>query len=584
MSHYAELDQEIVALGNGAASGISRADATVFVHALRKLAAQGAPAPDADLAEHATEVATGEEASPAEAAMHTQAGVPDESGHLEGEFAVPLDQVVMTLAQIVSNSMRQHTAYSFYGEMMRDLGRGELAELFDEQGKDEMKEMKYFLRRMSVLHPGGVPIPVAPTPEPSADVSVALRYLIAGEQQAIVLFKTLHSMLGDNPMKYTIEQTMTDAQEHLDRLWQYMPATEAPKQASAKIASVITRMKLAARTGAETALGQALQQGVEKPTVSKQASPQRPSPSPGAIPVGQPGTEPLSTVIGREALLQQAQLMNENQDLRARMDQAAQQQLMAQQQLESLGAENENLQMQAMQASDQAQMATEQAQLSSEQAAAQADAKMRLAIRVQQLRQNLADIVSADPVQEEGVGFGEQAGPGSVATSSQQNQMAQQAAAMDPTGGAGGAPTQEAAEEQQQAANAQQEAQQQTAQAQQKTKADSSKPKSKGGTTVSVKTSGMPSLVKKPLVEAGHAIGEGIGQHLEQAGSDAMRGGLKTLKERVRAYGKNPKVVGGAALAAGGYVGAKAHGIKKQHERDRTQKDILKAVQSMANR
>jgi bacterioferritin (cytochrome b1) len=538
----------------------------VFIHALRKLAAQDAPAPDADLIEHTVKVVRGEKASPAEAAMHTQAGVPDETGRLEGKFAVPLDQIVMTLAQIVSNSMRQHTAYAFYGEMMRDLGRGELAELFDKQGQDEMNEMKYFLRRMSVLHPGGVPIPVAPTPEPSADVMVALRYLIAGEQQAIVLFKTLHSMLGDNPMKYTIEQMMTNAQEHLDRLWQYMPVTEASTQASNKIASVITRMKLAARA-------RALQRGVNKSAAS---SVQRPSVGFGAVPVSQYGADPFNMVVGREALLQQAQLMNENQDLRARLDQAAQQQLMAQQQIESLSAENENLQMQAMAASEQAQMAAEQAQRFSEQAAAQADAKMRLAIRVQQLRQNLADIVSADPVQEEGVGFGEQAGPGNIATSSQQNQAAQQDAAMDPTGGFGVAPTQEAAREQQQAINAQQEAVQQTAQAQQKTEMDILKKDT-------MKTSGVPSFADKSFISAGQAIGKGIGQHLEQAGSNALRKGLNTLKEQIRAYSKNPKVIGGTALAAGGYIGAKVHGIKKQQERDQVQKEILKAIQSMAN-
>jgi bacterioferritin (cytochrome b1) len=579
MSHYDELDHDITTLGvPRAAPGISHADATVFLHAMRKLAAAGAPAPDADLAEHTVEVATGEEASPAEAAVHTQVGAPDETGHLEGEFAVPLEQVVMTLAQIVSNSMRQHTAYAFYSEMMRDLGRGELAELFEEQGDGELKEMHYFLRRMGVLHPGGVPIPVAPTPEPSADVSVALKYLIAGEQQAIVLFKTLHSMLGENPMKYTIEQVMTDAQEHLDKLWQYMPATAAPKPAAAKIASVLAKMKVAA--------------------------PAHPTPAPGAIPVGAPGTEPLGTVLSRESLLQQAQLMAENQDLRTRMDQAGQQQLMTQQHMESLGAENENLQAQAMQASDQAQMATEQAQLSSEQAAAQADAKMRLAIRVNQLRQTLADIVSADPVSEEGVAFGEAAGPGSVATSSQQNAMAQEAAAMDPTGGAGGAPTQEAAQQQGEAANAQAEAKKQTDQAQTKTKEDSAKPK---GTQVSVKTAGVVDRlrgavethkqdIKKDLVEQaqhvgdafgksvaphgkelGESMGQGLSKHLSAAGGEAVGSAAKKLKELSR----NPKARAGAALLGTAYVGTKAYGAHKQHKRDQTQERLVKAVERL---
>lgn len=582
-NHYSELDTEILSVERSRGSGISLADATVFLHAMRKIAAEGAPAPDQDLADHATEVATGEEATPEEAAVHTQAGAPDTSGHLEGEFAVPVEQVVQTLAQIVSNSMRQHTAYSFYGEMMRDLGRGELAELFDEQGADEIEEMKYFLRRMSVLMPGGVPIPVAPTPVPSSDVGQALQYLIAGEQQAIVLFKTLHSMLGQNPMKYTVEQIMGDAQEHLDKLWQYMPATPdaAPQQAAAaKVAAVLRKL----------ANVQPAPQGVPTPPEppaapqAQQAAPAQPAAPQQPVPVGPPGSEPLSVVLGREQLLQSAQLMAENQDLRQRADFAAQQQLQQQQAVESLSAENQNLQQQSQMAAEQAHMATEQAQQMSEQAAAQADAKMRLSIRIQQLRQNLADIVSQDPVQEEGVGFGEQAGPGTIATSQQQAAMAQQAAMMDPTGGAGGAPTQEAAEQQTEAANAQQEAQEQTAQAQQKTKEDSSKKpsggKDKGGTTVSVKTSGLVDAVRKPLVGAGHAIGEGIGQHLERAGGDAVRGGVKAVKEMAQ----SPRGLAAAGIGAGALAATKGVQMKKQHDRDVTQKKILAAVERMSNK
>lgn len=445
MNNYDKLEQDLTA---DLVAPVGRADASVFFVGLKKIAA--GPQPDADLSEHAADVAMGNEATPQEGAAATQQGAPDETGHLEGEFAVDLSQVVMTLAQIVSNSMRQHTAYTYYGETMRDVGRGELAELFTDQAKGELKEMKYFLRRMSVLSPGGVPIPVAPTPEPSADVTVALKFLIAGEQQAIVLFKTLHAMLGENPMKFTIESIMTDAQEHLDKLWQYMPATEAPAEqpkAASKIAAAtrILRQKLAA--------------------------PNQPSPQKGDVPVGPPGSEPLGTVLGREAMLQSAQLMNENADLRRRMDQAGQQQVQAQQTIESLGAENEGLQMQAQQSADMAHQATEQAQMSAEQAAAQADAKMRLSIRIQQLRQDLANIVSADPVQEEGVGFGEGqgAGPGTVATSSQQNQMAQEQAAaeqmaaeQDAAGAKGGS---KAKKETAQAQRAQGEAQQQTQQA-----------------------------------------------------------------------------------------------------------------------
>ncbi len=405
--------------------GFNRTDALVFVHALRKIAA----GPDADFVNRAEKVETGEASTPDEAMQRTLAGSPDPTQRYEGDYAVPPEQVVPVLGQIVANSQRQHLAYSFYAEMIRGAGRGDLADLFEEQGAGELKEMSYFLRRLSILAPGGAPIPVAPTPEPTNDIGKALNYLIAGEQQALVLFKSLHSMLGDNPMKYMIEQIMTDAQGHHDKLVQNLPAA-SPKS---KVASVLAKLS-------------------------------------NKVPVGAPGTEPAEVVAQREAVLQQQQLVGENQALRAQLDQAGQVAVGQQQQLESLGAENQNLQAQAQIAGDQAHAATEQAQLNAEQAAAQADAKMRLAIRIQQFRQTLADTVAADPVQEEGVGFGEQAGPGTIQTSSQQNAAAQEAAAMDPTGGVGAAPTQTAAKQQQEAAGAQQEAKKQTAQAQQATK------------------------------------------------------------------------------------------------------------------
>jgi hypothetical protein len=199
-----------------------------------------------------------------------------------------------------------------------------------------------------------------------------------------------------------------------------------------------------------------------------------------------------------------------------------------------------------------------------------------------QFRQTLADIASSDPVGEEGLGFGETAGAGTVATSSQQNQMAQQAAAMDPTMGTGQAPTAEAAEQQGEAANAQADAQKQTQQAQRATAEGAKKPAAGGkpGTTVSVKTSTLLDAVKRPLVGAGHAMGEGIAQHMQRAGSDAVRGGMKAVGEAA----KTPKALAAGGAALGVAAGAKAHSTKKQNDRDKTQKQILEAVQRMGSK
>lgn len=409
MSHYDDLDLDIIATGRPFTERpLSTFDVAVFPTMLRKLAAPGEARPDEDLVKHVRDTQTGEAATPAEAAAHTTMGQPDDTGHLEGEFAVPVEQVVMTLAQIISNSMRQHAAYAYYAEMMRGLGRGGLTELFEEQGEDELQEMHYFLRRMSVLQPGGVTIPPHPTPEPSDDPMIALNFLIAGEQQAIVLFKALHAQLGDNPMKYTIEQVQSDAQEHMDKLWQFMPQGASSKQASAgrKVASAMGRLKRAAEAGM-------------------------------AVPA--PGAEPIEQYLIRDQQLRLQQSEGEKQELGMQLQQmqqmAVQQQMAAEQaqaatQQATMEAEQASQtaavsQQQAAAAQQQTASATEMANQSQQMAAAQAEAKMRLSMRIQQLRQQLADIVSADPVSEE-LGGGQAAGAGAPATPGQQQQSEQQ--------------------------------------------------------------------------------------------------------------------------------------------------------------
>jgi hypothetical protein len=132
----------------------------------------------------------------------------------------------------------------------------------------------------------------------------------------------------------------------------------------------------------------------------------------------------------RTGMMQQA--AQENVALRQELEQsqalieehaqaAEQAQAMAQQTQEDLAqaqAMAQQTQMQAedamAQAQEQAAAAQQEAQLQASEAAAQADGKMRLAIRIQQIRQQLADMASQDPVTEEG----EQADP--ISTSMQQ--------------------------------------------------------------------------------------------------------------------------------------------------------------------
>ena len=111
-----------------------------------------------------------------------------------------------------------------------------------------------------------------------------------------------------------------------------------------------------------------------------------------------------------------AQTMSENQALKGQLqdvggaleehataaEQAGQQAAALEEQLQGAEMQAQETQMQAQQAMAQAQEAQTMAQVSEQNAAQQADGKMRLAIRIQQMRQNLADLASQDPVSEEG--------------------------------------------------------------------------------------------------------------------------------------------------------------------------------------
>ncbi len=627
--HYDDLDDMIFSTGQpGTGNPMSLFDSSMFLHSIRKLAADpGQPAPDADLTNHANAVATGSEASPEQAQADWDAATPDTTGHLEGEFAVPVEQVVTTMAQLTSHELKLQLSYLFYAEMLRGLNR-DMTEVFEEIAEDEIKDAKYFLLRISVLMPGGVPIPVPPSPTPMHDPQQILNQMITGEQQAIVLLKALRAQLGENPMKFTVEQMLSEEQSHLDRLWQFQPPGVPEKQAGAsKIAMASWKIKKAAggdalinslsehqimedphfepkgwngslsqlrqqynaynqgdkrywhkgshglrdqlydnskKASAAAALGGLLVPGIgggvggylgaekgredetairgwagslaggiggailgglagaarhrgepisvaiggilgtyagsalgahfateDLPALPKKAVAGRrksaaaqPIPmqaqSPGATPIPEAGSEPIEHSLLREQGLQLQQNQAEMQDMAARLQQTQGMAAQYQQQAEQAQAQAQQSAQQAEQQGQAAAQAQQQAQASNDtavsaqsQATSEAEAKMRLSMRIQQLRQQLANIASQDPVAEEGLGSGAQAGPGGPVTPQQQQQQAaeqqqaeqqqQQAAEQQQAAQTGGS---RAKAEVQQAQRAQQEAQQQGQQAQ----------------------------------------------------------------------------------------------------------------------
>jgi bacterioferritin (cytochrome b1) len=322
-------------------------------------------------------------------------GEPDTMGVLEGQFAAPVEDVVNTMVSLVGIEMKLQLAYLYYAEMIRGPGRDELSELFQELAEEEAADASYFLRRISVLTSGqGVPMPPVPAPQPLADRESILKQLLAYEQQAIVFLKVLRQQLGDNPMKFTVEEMLTEEQEHIDRLWQHMP-----EAAPTKVAAAMRRIKAAA--AADVVAG-------------AQALPAAPE-----VVIQQQQADLQQLMAEREHLVATAQHLEETAHQNAAAAESAGAEVQQAQQQAQM------VQQQAQQAQMQAQQATEQAAASEENAAQQAEAKMRLAMRIQQFRQQMADLAASDPVGEEGLAFGEQAAAGSPQTQQQQQQQAQ---------------------------------------------------------------------------------------------------------------------------------------------------------------
>lgn len=150
------------------------------------------------------------------------APAPDVTGQLEGEFAVPVEQVLPVLAMLAENEFKTMLAYHVYAESLRGLEREGIAEEFEEHAEDEISHAEFLLRRMSVL---GGPIQLADIPAPPAmsDAHEIIQTMITMEQEGIAKWKELLAMLGDNPTKYEVEAFLTREQHHLDELWQLLP-------------------------------------------------------------------------------------------------------------------------------------------------------------------------------------------------------------------------------------------------------------------------------------------------------------------------------------------------------------------------
>lgn len=215
-------------------SGINILEASTFVLGLRKMAEETAPI--------------------------------DITGTIEGQFTVPMDQAINLMAQMVSNEFKTQAYYVYYGNMLRGTDRAGIAEEFEDHAKEELVHANYLLRRIGVLSPGGVSIPPYPPPKPLYNAQQIIREMIVVEQIGLSLWKQLHSILGDNPMKYTVEQFLQTEEAHQDELWQFLDPM-APEQQMDEAAA----MPEAPKTAAEIFVAARYRKTAEKLAAVKQS-------------------------------------------------------------------------------------------------------------------------------------------------------------------------------------------------------------------------------------------------------------------------------------------------------------------------
>ena len=162
---------------------------------------------------------------------------PDATGMLEGQFAVPVAQVLSILSELVKNEFETIYAYTAYSQTLRDLSHDSIASHFQEHADDEHDHADFLLKRMAVLG-GGANLPDLGAPHPSTDPVDIVQTMIRMEQEGIAGWHKLLAVVGDNPMRIKAEEYMAAEQEHLDDLWQLLkPVANPEAMVATKVAS-----------------------------------------------------------------------------------------------------------------------------------------------------------------------------------------------------------------------------------------------------------------------------------------------------------------------------------------------------------
>lgn len=143
---------------------------------------------------------------------------PDETGELEGCFAVPVEHLAALLADVAKASMSLMLASMLYEMSLRGSGSEVLKRVICSSEYEYRGLVDYCIRRASVLS-GAVHVDGVEPPPSCTCPRTAARNLIRGNQELIALLREVDAAAGDNVMRRSIQNFSSSAQERVDNLW-----------------------------------------------------------------------------------------------------------------------------------------------------------------------------------------------------------------------------------------------------------------------------------------------------------------------------------------------------------------------------
>lgn len=154
---------------------------------------------------------------------------PDETGALEGQFEVPIENAVSLMGKCAMGALRLMNAGLIYSSSVRGPLAKETKCVLDDAVWDHKDFFEYLVSRMTVLL-GAPHIPDTDMPPSSTDPVSIVQRMIRAEQECIQCCQELLAVCGKNPMCAKLKEHLSRCQGHVDRLWRLLPSGPLAQQ------------------------------------------------------------------------------------------------------------------------------------------------------------------------------------------------------------------------------------------------------------------------------------------------------------------------------------------------------------------